>query len=171
MTFFVIIYFDRIYLVFSFIQKGPFKIFRYPKGGPGPPRASPLDRPLLISHGHHGTCANSHVSAACCKLVPLGRATFWKLKPGNFHHCPWFPWDIYARFFSKQSLDTFLCGVYVFIVSSDLSFGQGSQKLYNWPTILSPPHYRNGVHHTVEMICLYSGELRDVSENIKFYAV
>ena len=33
-------------------------------------------------------------------------------------------------------------------------YGQGSQKLYNWPNILSPPHYRNGVHHTVEMICL-----------------
>ena len=45
-------------------------------------------------------------------------------------------------------------------------YGQGSQKLYNWPTILSPPHYRNGVHHTVEIICLYCGELRDVSENI-----
>ena len=44
--------------------------------------------------------------------------------------------------------------------------GQGSQKLYNWPKILSPPHYRNGVHHTVEIICLYCGELRDVSENI-----
>ena len=45
-------------------------------------------------------------------------------------------------------------------------YGQGSQKLYNWPKILSPPHYRNGVHHTVEIICLYCGELRDVSENI-----
>ena len=38
-------------------------------------------------------------------------------------------------------------------------------KLYNWPKILSPPHYRNGVHHTVEIICLYCGEHRDVSEN------
>ena len=38
-------------------------------------------------------------------------------------------------------------------------YGQGSQKLYNWPTILSPPHYRNGVHHTVEIICLYCREL------------
>ena len=46
------------------------------------------------------------------------------------------------------------------------TYGQGSQKLYNWPKILSPPHYRNGVHHTVEIICLYCGELRDVSENI-----
>ena len=48
------------------------------------------------------------------------------------------------------------------------TYGQGSQKLYNWPTILSPPHYRNGVHHTVEIrpICLYCGELRNVSENI-----
>ena len=42
-------------------------------------------------------------------------------------------------------------------------YGQSSQKLYNWPKILSPPHYRNGVHHTVEICC---GELRDVSENI-----
>ena len=47
-----------------------------------------------------------------------------------------------------------------------VTYGQGSQKLYNWPKILSPPHYRNGVHHTVEIICLYCGELRDVSENI-----
>ena len=45
-------------------------------------------------------------------------------------------------------------------------YGQGSQKLYNWPKILSPPHYRNGVQHTVEIIRLYCGELRDVSENI-----
>ena len=36
-------------------------------------------------------------------------------------------------------------------------YGQGSQKLYNWPKILSPPHYRNGVHHTVESIGLYCG--------------
>ena len=42
--------------------------------------------------------------------------------------------------------------------------GQGSQKLYNWQNILSPPHYRNGVHHPVEIIWLYSGGRRDVSE-------
>ena len=51
--------------------------------------------------------------------------------------------------------------------STDMTiYGQGSHKLYNWPTILYPPHYRNGVHHTAEIICLYYGELRDVSENI-----
>ena len=52
------------------------------------------------------------------------------------------------------------------IIAARILYGQGSQKLYNWPTILSPPHYRNGVHHTVDIICLYCGELRDVSENI-----
>ena len=41
-----------------------------------------------------GTCANSDISAASCKLVPLGRATFWMLKLVNFHRCPWCPWDI-----------------------------------------------------------------------------
>ena len=41
-----------------------------------------------------GTCPNSHVSAASCKLVPLGRATFWMLKLVNFHRCPWCPWGI-----------------------------------------------------------------------------
>ena len=52
------------------------------------------------------------------------------------------------------------------IVAEHLLYGQRSQKLYNWPKILSPPHYRNGVHHTDEIICLNCGELRDVSENI-----
>ena len=42
-------------------------------------------------------------------------------------------------------------------------YGQGSRKLYNWPNNLSAPHYGNGVHH--EMMCLYSGEHRDVSED------
>ena len=45
-------------------------------------------------------------------------------------------------------------------------YGQGSQKLHNWQTILSPLHYRNGVHHPVELTCLYCGGHRDVSENI-----
>ena len=44
--------------------------------------------------------------------------------------------------------------------------GKAHKKLYNWQTILYLPHYRNGVHHPVENICLYCGELRDVSENI-----
>ena len=35
-----------------------------------------------------GTCANSQVSAASCKLVPLGRATFWMLKLVNFVQVP-----------------------------------------------------------------------------------
>ena len=35
-----------------------------------------------------GTCANSHVSAASCKLVPLGCATFWMLKLVNFEQVP-----------------------------------------------------------------------------------
>ena len=35
-----------------------------------------------------GTCANSQVSAASCKLVPLGRATFWMLKLVNFAQVP-----------------------------------------------------------------------------------
>ena len=41
-------------------------------------------------------------------------------------------------------------------------YGQGSQKLYNWQNMLSPPHYRNGIHHPVEIVCLYCGETRDV---------
>ena len=56
--------------------------------------------------------------------------------------------------------------MYFYILYIHAIYGQGSQKLYNWPTIMSPPHYRNGVHHTVEIICLYCGEFRDVSENI-----
>ena len=35
-----------------------------------------------------GTCVNSQVSAASCKLVPLGRATFWMLKLVNFAQVP-----------------------------------------------------------------------------------
>ena len=31
---------------------------------------------------------------------------------------------------------------------------------------ISPPHYRNGIHHPVEIICLYCGGHRDVSEYI-----
>ena len=57
-------------------------------------------------------------------------------------------------------------GIYMAWTRCIIVYGQGSQKLYNWPKILSPPHYRNGVHHTVEIICLYCGELRDVSEKI-----
>ena len=40
--------------------------------------------------------------------------------------------------------------------------GKAHKKLYNWQNILSPPHYRNGVHHPVEIICLYCGRHRDV---------
>ncbi len=42
------------------------------------------------------------------------------------------------------------------------------KKRYNWQTILSPPHYRNGVHHPVEIIRsgIYCGGHRDVSECI-----
>ena len=36
------------------------------------------------------------------------------------------------------------------------------KKLYNWQNILSPPHYRNRVHHPVEIICLYCGGHRYV---------
>ena len=35
-----------------------------------------------------GTCTNSQVSAASCKLVPLGQATFWMLKRVNFAQAP-----------------------------------------------------------------------------------
>ena len=38
-----------------------------------------------------GTCENSPVSGASCKLMPLGRDTFWMLKLANFrkfHRCP-----------------------------------------------------------------------------------
>ena len=62
---------------------------------------------------------------------------------------------------TNERIETVISATGVYLI-----YGQGSQKLYNWPKILSPPHYRNGVHHTVEIICLYCGELRDVSENI-----
>ena len=38
----------------------------------------------------HGRSANSQVSAASCKLVPLGRATFCMLKLVNFARVPSF---------------------------------------------------------------------------------
>ena len=47
--------------------------------------------------------------------------------------------------------------------------GQGSQKLYNWQNIVSPPHYRNDVHHPHDIICLYCRGLQDESEYIYFY--
>ena len=47
-----------------------------------------------------------------------------------------------------------------------VSYGQGSQKLYNWPKILSPPHYRNGVHHTVEILNVYIVENSDTFQKI-----
>ena len=55
-------------------------------------------------------------------------------------------------------------------------YGQGSQKLYNWPKILSPPHYRNGVHQTVEIyVCIVENSetfkkiLCSLSEPILFH--
>ena len=50
-------------------------------------------------------------------------------------------------------------------------YGQGSQKLYNWQNIVSPPHYRNDVHHPHDIICLYCRGLQDESEYIYFYIV
>ena len=50
-------------------------------------------------------------------------------------------------------------------------YGQGSQKLYNWPNIVSPPHYRNDVHHPHDIICLYCRGHQDESEYIYFYIV
>ena len=55
--------------------------------------------------------------------------------------------------------------VYVYV------YGQGSQKLYNWQNIVSPPHYRNDVHHPHDIICLYCRGLQDESEYIYFYIV
>ena len=52
-----------------------------------------------------------------------------------------------------------------------LIYGQGSQKLYNWQNIVSPPHYRNDVHHPHDIICLYCRGLQDESEYIYFYIV
>ena len=49
--------------------------------------------------------------------------------------------------------------------------GQGSQKLYNWQNIVSPPHYRNAVHHPHDIICLYCRGHQDESEYIYFYIV
>ena len=51
------------------------------------------------------------------------------------------------------------------------SYGQGSQKLYNWQNIVSPPHYRNDVHHPHDIICLYCRGHQDESEYIYFYIV
>ena len=51
------------------------------------------------------------------------------------------------------------------------TYGQGSQKLYNWQNIVSPPHYRNDVHHPHDIICLYCRGLQDESEYIYFYIV
>ena len=48
-------------------------------------------------------------------------------------------------------------------------YGQGSQKLYNWQNIVSPPHYRNDVHHPHDIICLNCRGLQDESEYIYFY--
>ena len=31
------------------------------------------------------------------------------------------------------------------MIRRNIKYGQGSQKLYYWQNILSPPHYRNGV--------------------------
>ena len=56
--------------------------------------AKSIAKKMLFIHKPNGTGANSHVSAASCKLVPLGRVTFWMLKLVNFHHCPWCPWEI-----------------------------------------------------------------------------
>ena len=50
-------------------------------------------------------------------------------------------------------------------------YGQGSQKLYNWQNIVSPPHYRNDVHHPHDIICLYCRGLQDESKYIYFYIV
>ena len=44
-------------------------------------------------------------------------------------------------------------------------------KLYNWQHIVSPPHYRNDVHHPHDIICLYCRGLQDESEYIYFYIV
>ena len=51
-----------------------------------------------------GACAYDHYYAAqrwnlreftaSCKVVPLGRVTFWMLKLVNFHRCPCCPYDI-----------------------------------------------------------------------------
>ena len=76
------------------------------------------------------------------------------------------------RFVSGRSVCSSPAGTVVLwgefgILTSNLGiYGQGSQKLYNWEHIVSPPHYRNGVHHPVEIICLYCGGHRDFSEYI-----
>ena len=44
-------------------------------------------------------------------------------------------------------------------------YGQGSQKLYNWLKILSPPHYRNGVHHRLKLY-VYIVENSDTFQKI-----
>ena len=38
-----------------------------------------------MSHGQHGQRWNLREFTASCKVVPLGRATFWMLKLGNSH--------------------------------------------------------------------------------------
>ena len=49
---------------------------------------------ILMSHGQHGQRWNLREFTASCKVVPLGRATFWMLKLVNFHRCPCCPCDI-----------------------------------------------------------------------------
>ena len=54
-----------------------------------------------MSHGQHGQRWNLREFTASCKVVPLGRATFWMLKLVNFHRCPCCPCDIkvpYSRY-------------------------------------------------------------------------
>ena len=65
--------FDRIYLVFSFIQKGPFLIFKYPqrRWGPGPP-GPPLDRPLICTNFAHKY--DIQFNMAKCQLIKYGES-------------------------------------------------------------------------------------------------
>ena len=48
----------------------------------------------LISHGQHGQRWNLREFTASCRVVPLGRTTFWMLKLVNFHRCPCCPCGI-----------------------------------------------------------------------------
>ena len=74
-------------------------------------------------------------------------------------------------------IEGFLASVisaHLFVILNDILnyvYGQGSQKLYNWQNIVSPPHYRNDVHHPHDIICLYCRGLQDESEYIYFYIV
>ena len=51
---------------------------------------SEIKVPFKMSHGQHqhGQRWNLREFTASCKVVPLGRATFWMLKLVNFHRCP-----------------------------------------------------------------------------------